>query len=74
MNSILITILLLSTIALSYSKSDKMDWFQLRVAGSRPDSREGAAFFTRKTGDIVLFGGYQENTAINIGLQNVFFQ
>jgi len=49
------------------------EWYQLTVAGSRPDGREGAAWFVRKTGDIVLFGGYQEVISVTLQGPNVFF-
>jgi len=73
--SFLITfgILLSSIVGFAFAHgSDKMDWYHLRVAGSRPPSREGGAFFTRRNGDIAMFGGFQENNAINQG-PNVFF-
>jgi len=69
----IIALLLLSIgIIASVSASEKMEWYHLRVAGARPDSREGAAFFTRKTGDMVVFGGFQENNALNQA-PNIFF-
>jgi len=67
-----ILILLMISMIAFIEADDTMSWYHLRVAGYRPDSREGAAFFTRSTGDLVLFGGFQENNAINTG-PNIYF-
>jgi len=68
----ILAIMAAMTMIVGLASADRMEWYQLRVAGSRPDSREGAAFFVRKTGDIAMFGGYQENNAV-FTTQNVFF-